>query len=128
MKSLDLETLRKANMLRQDHWCKNGQKPDVTYRAMELGGEVGEALNEIKKLERERLGWDGSRTTLEKVADELADILICTDLVASELNIDLSEAVWRKFNKTSEKVDISVFINKVENFCFTYADMTGLPK
>lgn len=78
----------------------------LTYRATELAGEVGEACNDIKKLERERLGIRGTRTTVEHTAEELADVIICADLIAMELGIDLGEAVRSKFNATSEKYDL----------------------
>lgn len=99
-------TLREANEIRQDEWDTNGDIT-LTYRATELGGEVGEALNVIKKLERERLGIKGSRATLEDLAEELADVIICADLIAMSEGIDLEAAVARKFNKTSEKVGLT---------------------
>jgi hypothetical protein len=40
----------------------------------------------------------------------MADAIIALDLLAGHLNIDLSEAVKAKFNKTSVKYDIPVFI------------------
>lgn len=97
--------LRSANKARQQEWGP-GIDAGTLFRATELGGEVGEALNEIKKLERERLGLAGSRSSIDKLADELADIIICTDLVASDYGIDLADAVRTKFNKTSEKVGL----------------------
>ena len=33
----------------------------------------------------------------------MADVLICVDLIAMDLDIDLTDAVRNKFNKTSEK-------------------------
>jgi len=76
----------------------------LLFRGVELGGEAGEALNVIKKLERERLGWRGSRATPEQLAEELADVVICADLIAMQpdLGIDLGAAVVAKFNATSE--------------------------
>ena len=115
-------TLRRANKARQIEWDKNG---DITpaYRGNELAGEMGEALeraldlivlaaaagklaNTIKKLERERLGIGGSRSTVEQLTEELADIVICTDLVAMTYDIDLEQATRDKFNATSEKVGL----------------------
>ena len=64
--------------------------------------------NVVKKLERERLGLRGSRATLEDLADELADVVICADLLAKAANINLDEAVARKFNKTSEKYNLPI--------------------
>ena len=98
-------TLRSANIARQDEWDQDGQIT-ASYRGNELAGEVGEACNVIKKLERERLGILGSRATVGELADELADVLICADLIAMHYGIDLEAAVARMFNATSEKVGL----------------------
>lgn len=103
--SLDFEQLRQANQIRQQEWDPENKIP-LMFRTTELGGEVGEALNECKKLDRERMGLPGSRTTLEKAASELADVIICVDLVAMDLGVDLGQAVRDKFNATSEKVGL----------------------
>lgn len=102
---MNFEKLRAANAKRQQEWDRDNQIT-LSYRGTELGGEVGEALNVIKKLERERLGIKGSRATLEDLAEELADVIICCDLIAMATGIDLTEAVEKKFNKTSEKVGL----------------------
>jgi len=98
-------TLRAANIARQIEWDQDNQIT-AAYRGNELAGEVGEACNVIKKLERERLGILGSRATVGELADELADVLICADLIAMHYGIDLEAAVARKFNATSEKVGL----------------------
>ena len=107
--SLDLRDLHAANIARQAEWCPD-QVPDLSFRGNELGGECGEAQNVIKKLERERQGWRGSRATKDDLADELADVVICADLCAVTADIDLGAAVRRKFNATSEKEGLSVFL------------------
>lgn len=99
------DTLRRANEARQREWDA-GNQIDMAYRGNELAGEVGEACNVIKKLERERLGIRGSRATVEQLADELADVIICVDLIAMTAGIDLAAAVREKFNATSEKVGL----------------------
>lgn len=96
-----LEALRAANVARQAEWCPD-QIPDLSFRGNELAGETGEACNVIKKLERERQGWAGSRASLAQLAEELADVIICVDLVAQQTGIDLWSAVVAKFNATSE--------------------------
>jgi len=103
--SMNLSELREANIKRQKEWCPDHQ-PDLSFRGNELGGECGEAQNVIKKLERERHGWVGSRDTVEHLAEELADLIIVSDLIAMQCGIDLSEAVKKKFNQTSEKVQL----------------------
>jgi NTP pyrophosphatase (non-canonical NTP hydrolase) len=107
--SLTLGALRRANAARQAEWCPD-QLPDLSFRGNELAGETGEACNEIKKLERERHGWRGSRTTKAKLASELADVIMCADLVALAADIDLTVAVIEKFNEGSRANGLSVFI------------------
>jgi NTP pyrophosphatase (non-canonical NTP hydrolase) len=102
-------TLRQANEERQTEWDA-GNQLSLTYRGNELAGEVGEACNVIKKLERERLGIKGSRDTVEHLAEELADVVICTDLIAMHMGIDLQKAVRDKFNATSIKVGLKTRI------------------
>ena len=114
-----MKNLRIMNELRQKEWDPNN---DITleYSGNELAGEVGEAFeraldvivlgvsvgkmaNVVKKLARERLGLRGSRATTGDLANELADIIICTDLLAMRAGIDLNRAVVEKFNETSHK-------------------------
>jgi len=107
--SWTLHDLRETTLKRQIEWTDGTMDPKdaLSFRAMELGGEVGEALNIAKKLVRERNGWRGSRATVDDLADELADVVICADLVAACENIDLMAAVKRKFNATSDKVGLT---------------------
>ena len=99
---LTISRLQAAHIERQEEWCPD-QKPDLSFRGNELGGEAGEAQNVIKKLERERLGWRGSRDTVEHLAEELADVVHTATLCAITAGIDLEPAVLKKFNDTSEK-------------------------
>jgi NTP pyrophosphatase (non-canonical NTP hydrolase) len=96
--------LSAANAARQREWVSDDSALTLGFKGNELAGEVGEACNVIKKLERERLGIPGSRDTVEHLAEELADVVICTDLVAAKAGIDLWSAVVSKFNQTSEKM------------------------
>src|SRR5688572_5805458 len=108
-KELSFGQFRDANVRRNAEWGMAGK--DLSYRGVELGGEVGEALNVIKKLERERLGHRGSRATLKELETELADVVIAVDLIAMELGIDLAAALVEKFNATSSKYGLSVRLN-----------------
>ncbi len=98
-------SLREANIARQAEW-DGDDKITPAYRGNEMAGEVGEACNVIKKLERERFGIAGSRATVSDLADELADVVICADLIAMQYGVDLEAAVVRKFNATSGKVGL----------------------
>lgn len=101
-----LERLREANKERNIEWAQ-GDVLDALFFAVEFAGEAGEVSNEVKKLVREDRGWRGSRTTIQKLAEEMADAVITLDNLASIYGIDLREAVIAKFNKTSEKVGLS---------------------
>lgn len=73
-------------------------------------------MDKIKKLLRVIRGIRGKKTDtiqqallMQEIAEELADVVIATDLLSTQLGIDLAGAVPAKFNKTSEKVGIKVF-------------------
>jgi NTP pyrophosphatase (non-canonical NTP hydrolase) len=104
-----LATLRLVNERRQAEWDPTNSI-SLEYRGNELAGEVGEACNVIKKLARERLGIRGTRATKQQLAEELADIVICVDLIAMHECIDLSYAVEEKFNATSRKYNLRTVI------------------
>lgn len=106
-----LKQLREANLARNDEWDTGGQLTGLFF-SNELAGEVGEACNVVKKLERERLGLVGSRDTVEHLAEELADVLICVDLLAIAYGIDLLPALATKFNKTSAKLGLSTYLKE----------------
>lgn len=109
MAPLTFKDLRAASSLRQRFWDPDNRF-DLLYRSNELGGEVGEAQNVVKKLVRERLGLRGSRSTKDALASELADVVICADLVAQKEDIDLDIAVRMKFNRTSKEQNLNVFL------------------
>ncbi|MDM9619111.1 MazG nucleotide pyrophosphohydrolase domain-containing protein [Rhizobium sp. S96] len=106
---LSIAELQRAHIERQEEWCPD-QKPDLSFRGNELGGECGEAQNVIKKLERERHGWRGSRDTVEHLAEELGDVIHCAVLCAITAGIDLEPAVIAKFNSTSEKNGLATML------------------
>lgn len=99
--------LRAANVLRQKEWDTGSEKVSLAFRGNELAGEVGELCNVLKKLERERIGIVGSRATPAQAAEELADVVICADLIALDLGVDLGAATRDKFNATSAKYGLS---------------------
>ncbi|MCX7132316.1 MazG-like family protein [Aeromonas sp.] len=102
--------LREANHLRQEEWDIGSEKVSLSFLGNELAGETGELCNVLKKLERERIGIVGSRSTVEKAATELADVVICADLVARALGINTWDAVCNKFNYTSAKYGLKTML------------------
>lgn len=105
--------LRQANLDRLPHFKNNlGQPVHTTTDGSDwsLGewctavtGELGEAANIIKKIKRGDMTLE-SGSDAEQLADELADVAIYLDILAYRAGISLSEAVIRKWNKTSTKV------------------------
>lgn len=71
-------------------------------------GELGEAANIAKKLNRVRDGIPGNSELPDelqnKLADEIADTFIYLDLLAQSEGINLADAVAAKFDKTSLKI------------------------
>lgn len=104
---LDFDTLAEANILRQLEIDPQA-KLDVLFKTVELAGECGEACNVVKKLERERLGIMGSRDTVEHLANELADIVICTSILANYFKINLGKAIVTKFNAGTDSRRLKV--------------------
>lgn len=76
-----------------------------------LVGEIGEAANIIKKLNRLRDGIrsrEAERDEYElkkKLEDELADAYIYLDLLFTAMGIPRELAVISKFNRTSQEYD-----------------------
>lgn len=122
--------LRAANIARNPEWFPDGAPPvlPASFRGLELAGEVGEGVeaalthlamltassgricNILKKLERERLGLNGSRSTKEALAEELGDFIICADLVGMDFDIPLWPSVVSKFNATSNKLGMKTLL------------------
>ena len=102
-----LKRLRYANIMRCREWM--GEPPhrkNLAFHGLELGGEVGEAQNVMKKLDRwvqDIPGKINPSTGVPMLAEELADIIVCVDIIAAIYDINLEESVTDKFNKTSDK-------------------------
>ena len=71
-------------------------------------GEVGEAANIVKKLNRYRDGIPGNVESAEDLqealSDEIADAYTYLDLLAQAAGIDLETAVLSKFDRVSKRV------------------------
>ena len=107
-KDLSLHELRKANDDRAELWRRGGSPLGLEFAVIELCGETGELANAVKKLLRAQKGIAGGVADMEPVVDELADVVICCDLLAKQLGVDLAAAVRAKFNNTSDKMGFGV--------------------
>ena len=75
---------------------------------MALVGEIGEAANVVKKLNRIRDGIPGNKEStgdlIQALQEELADTYIYLDLFIQAAGFNLEEIVKAKWNKTSDKI------------------------
>ncbi len=71
-------------------------------------GELGEAANVIKKLNRVRDGIPGNSETEEELhqmlADEIADTFAYLDLLAQAAGLSLADIAHAKFHRVSAKI------------------------
>jgi NTP pyrophosphatase (non-canonical NTP hydrolase) len=101
--SLTFEELRTANTDRRWDIHRDAENPwGYNDWAVATAGELGEALNLLKKVRR------GEKVLKQDIAHELADTVIYLDLLADSLGIDLGEAVREKFNVVSERYGVRV--------------------
>lgn len=109
---LGLETLRSANVSRAKRWHPGfPDEQDWTLGdwGNAMAGEAGEACNVIKKIRRvetdkQRRDTEGDIIALcDKLAGELADVIIYADLIAAQCGIDLSHEIKLKFNEVSDQ-------------------------
>lgn len=70
-----------------------------------VSGELGEAANLIKKIERGDITLDEARADLAK---EFADVVTYLDLLAFRAGVDLGNATMDKFNEISERAGSTV--------------------
>lgn len=105
---MDMQHIAAISISRCNRWHKNGIMDwDLNKWAVALAGEVGEACNIIKKMNRVEDGIQRKPVTMqelqEKLAEELADSFLYLQLLSLRANINLQDAVIKKFNKVSEE-------------------------
>jgi NTP pyrophosphatase (non-canonical NTP hydrolase) len=117
MMKLDFQTLRDANLARLPLFKnRKGEpahsEPDGSDWALSawcnaVCGELGEAANLIKKIERGDFTLDEARDALGK---ELADVMTYLDILAYRAGVDLGAATVAKWNEVSERVGCGLSI------------------
>ena len=114
---LDLAAMRPVNVQRAIEGFNCYDNQPLTYWTTALAGEVGELCNMIKKMQRvEKGGLDGGSSytakdiTKEMLKEEIGGIAIYLDLLASQLDISLEDAIIDTFNSKSEKYGFTHFV------------------
>lgn len=116
---LTFNVLRAANQRRLPTFknAKGGpahEKPDgsdwkLSAWSNAAFGELGEAANIVKKIERGDFTLEEVR---DRLASELADVVTYLDIYAAQAGIDLGKATIDKFNEVSKRVDSAVHIRE----------------
>ena len=112
---LTFDALRSANLARLPHFKNAKGEPAhsesdgsdwcLAQWCNALTGELGEAANLIKKIERGDLTLDEARKDLGK---ELADIQTYLDILAYRAGVNLGQATISKWNEVSERVKCNI--------------------
>lgn len=116
--SLSFDQLRAANVARLPifknaqgetaHAAPDGSDWKLSAWSNAVCGELGEAANIIKKMERGDFRGAHFETARHKLALELADVATYLDLLAFRAGIDLGAAIRIKFNEVSERVGCNI--------------------
>jgi NTP pyrophosphatase (non-canonical NTP hydrolase) len=91
-----------------------GEPLGLAYTTLGLAGESGEVAEKIKKVLRDKAGVvdDESRLAIQK---ELGDVLWYVAAVATELGLDLDEAVQANLDKLNSRKERSVLNGSGDN-------------
>ncbi len=106
---MDLEKFSQINRQRCERWHPKGINSwSLSDWLTATCGELGEAANVIKKLNRIRDGLTGNGALTEPeilsmLAKEIADTFCYLDLLATAAGFDLSAIARAKFNEISER-------------------------
>lgn len=106
-----LQEFSKVNLQRCLKWHPAGiDSWSLSDWAVAAAGEMGEACDVIKKLNRLRDGLVGNKAGQQDVlalnvalGDEIADAVIYLDLLAQRAGLSLARCVAKKFNAVSER-------------------------
>ena len=110
---LTFDQVTDANRQRAQRWHP-GFPDDDSWTLADwsnaMCGEAGEAANVVKKLRRVEDGLVGRLDAPEMelrvmLGEELADVFLYLDLLATKAGLDLPAAIVRKFNMVSERQD-----------------------
>lgn len=103
------ELRQKSTKRSQESYDDILSNASLSYYGNALAGEVGEACNLIKKVERAKLvGKFNDTIPASEIGKELADIIIYADLIATKLGLSLGQCVINKFNEVSDRIGSDV--------------------
>lgn len=81
------------------------------YMLVDLGIELGNVSNTIKKRERGRLGIVGAAGSIDDLMVNLSEMLRIVHMIADRFGQDAVECAAEKFNKTSVKYGLATMMS-----------------
>lgn len=107
-RQVTFDQITKINKVRAQRWHNGPLIGDWNLAdwSNALNGEAGELANIIKKIRRVECGFaedDPNIDFYQMAAEEIADVFLYLDLLATAMKIDLPTAIVDKFNKVSER-------------------------
>lgn len=104
----NFDNMQDAQSARLAAWERDARADvPISFYSTELAGEVGEACNHVKKIERERLGMRGSTSTPQKAIEELADVAIAARNMAIKLGCtDFDSVIQSIWNAKSIEIGL----------------------
>lgn len=117
MKTLTFEQFSNVNRARCESESGFNHKLDSWSTSdwfLAMVGELGEAANIAKKLNRVRDGIPGNKSTPEelraKLRQELGDVFVYLDLLAQSVGVSIADAAVEVFNAKSRELDCPIVI------------------
>lgn len=105
--ALTFEQLRVANVNRMQVTHKKSNDWILAQWMTALVGEIGEAANILKKVDRGDFSLEEAREYLGK---ELADVQSYLDILAYKLKLDLGQITIEKFNEVSDRLKCNIYL------------------
>lgn len=105
MKKLLKWTEKESGRLKKDHGKYPDQDKQIFACAIKLGEEFGELCQEVlfhSSLQRKS---KLKKFKKENLSEEFADVLICTLLLAQEMNVDIEKALESKMKKIDKRYE-----------------------
>ena len=105
MKTLLKWVKKESGRLEKDHERYSDQDKQIFACAIKLGEEFGELCQEVlfhSSLQRKS---KMCKFKQENLPEEFADVLICTLLLAQEMNVDIEKAREDKIKKIDERYE-----------------------
>lgn len=99
--SLTFKDFTEMNRARANHWHGSLDNWSTSDWGVAAGGEMGECLDAIKKMNRVRDNLQGKKATARDVAEEAADTVMYLDLLVASLGLNLEDFLIEKFNQVT---------------------------